>query len=170
MNAYPDEVRVRARELWLRGGLSDEAVAEQLGVRRPGTVGAWRREERWDELRRAVDAAAAVRVEAERNAAKGKIDQRHDQIGEALEGLVVRCLKSGGHAKPSELRAIAAVALMAQRLRRTANRMDDKPDPFVAAPQGNRRVEFRLATSPSESAPAPAVKPSAAVSPSPARS
>lgn len=163
MAAYPPDLRARARELWLAGRTTDEAVAEQLGVARKDTIRDWRREEGWDDLKRAVDAATNVRMLREKAAAKAKIDERHDQLAEALEALLVRSIKSGGTPRAGELRAFAAALETAQRVRRRANGMDEE-QPAATAAASVRRVVFEIAKPPPATMTAPKTTPAPAKS------
>ena len=59
MGKVQEKKREEARRLYLTGEISTNAeIAARLGVK-PHTVGRWRREEDWDDLRRKIDIRAA---------------------------------------------------------------------------------------------------------------
>lgn len=165
MSAYDASVRLQARELWLEGGRTDAQVAALVGVARVDTVRDWRRAEDWDGLRRAVDVATARRREAEAQDARATLNRRHDQLGEAVESLVVRAMKSSQTPRAGEVRALAGALLIAQRIRRTALGLEDGAP--LAAPNPLRPfpVTFVRRSSPVAAATLPGARNATPVAP-----
>lgn len=141
MTAYSADVRARARSMWLAGGMTDEQIAADLGLPRKDTVRDWRRDEDWGGLRHAVEVATAARLEAQKTAARAKVEQRYDQLAEALEALLIRAMR-GISPRGAELRALASAAESMQRIRRTANGLDEPAPPGSANAEVTRRVVF----------------------------
>lgn len=128
---YSASVKEAAMQFWL-SGRTDGEIAEAVGCRRAATIRDWRHAGRWehvkDLIRRGVDEQlAALRADKVR-----ALNERHDNIGTAIEQQAVRqlqSLSSSGEMTPADLRAISGSMLNAQRLRRTALDADDHPPP-----------------------------------------
>ena len=71
------------------------------------------------------DVLDARRREADAHDARAALNRRHDQLGEAVESLVVRAMKSSQTPRAGEVRALAGALLIAQRIRRTALGLED---------------------------------------------
>lgn len=126
---YSIALKEAAMQLWL-SGRTDAEIGKTLGVRRADTIRDWRHAGRWEHLkdlirRRVDEQIAALRIDKVR-----ALNERHDNIGAAIEQQAVRqlqALSASGDLTPADLRAISAAMLNAQRLRRTALNADDQP-------------------------------------------
>ncbi len=45
---YGQEIKLKAKALWIVGNHTDQQIADQLGIQRPETIGEWRRKENWN--------------------------------------------------------------------------------------------------------------------------
>ncbi len=159
---YPATVRDRARDLWLDGKMTDEAIAQACGVTRTNTVREWRREGAWEDLKRLIDAKVEF---ADRERSRGhvaKLNARHDQLGETIEAMILRYLRSassgGGRGLSArDIRALALAVESAQRIRRTAADADvpssaEATPNLAAMPAASRIVRLVIAERPESSA------------------
>ena len=81
---YPNDVRERARDLWLAGGMSDPQIATAVGVDRPDTIRNWRKAEDWESFRVVVDRSVKERIAKDERVAVREMNKRHDKLGEAI--------------------------------------------------------------------------------------
>src|ERR1051325_10314278 len=81
---YSDEVRGKARDLWLQGK-TDEEIAAALGITRPDTIRDWRRKEDWTGMRRVIERGVSLRFDAERNVATADAKSREIRMVDAME-------------------------------------------------------------------------------------
>src|SRR5262245_55777775 len=88
------KLREEGRRLYLTGEIASNAeIAARLGVK-PHTVGAWRREEDWDGLRRKVDRRAAELFVEKIATDRVTLNTQHFQMWGLLLGRLVTALKS----------------------------------------------------------------------------
>ena len=89
------KIREDARRLYLTGELQTNAeIATRLGVK-PHTIGKWRREEDWDDLRRKVERRASE-IFAEKIASdRVTLNVRHYRFWDLLLGRLAEDLKKG---------------------------------------------------------------------------
>jgi transposase-like protein len=162
---YPQHVKDRARELYLRGGMTFAEIAadRQVGVARPDTVRDWARDHGWAELKRVVerlaDARSAVRDAEDRDELRAK----HDGLGELVEALAVRLLRArrpdgAPDISPADLASCARAIALAQSVRRKARGLDSPGSP-AAIPSGPTTIVFQPAIPPEGSPRAPGSSP-----------
>src|SRR5262245_51866256 len=121
----PDSVKLEARAKWIRGGASDEAIARELGIR-PGTLRAWKVAGHWIELRDQLHGIVDDEVRARVLKERMELNQKHDQLGAALEGMIVRAMRESA-LDPADLRSLASALAATQRVRRIATGIDKLP-------------------------------------------
>ena len=122
---YDHSVRDAARRLWLMGGMTDAQIAEQVGVQRADTIRDFRRAGDWESLREVIRTGIDAELIARQAKRLEGMNAKHDQLGEAIESLVVKQLKSRGpngesNLSAADIRSLAGALLNAQRLRRIA--------------------------------------------------
>jgi transposase-like protein len=128
----PESVKLEARARWIRGGLSDEALARELGIR-PGTLRAWKDKENWPALRDQLHGIVADEVQVRVMKERAALNQKHDQLGDALEAMIVRKMRDRGSdgsssLEASDIRALAGALAATQRVRRIATGIDRLPE------------------------------------------
>ena len=114
------KVREKARELFLTGAMESNAeIAKNVHVK-PHTVGQWRKEEGWDELRLHIDRKAAEKMAEQIASDRVALNVRHYRFWEALLGLVAEGLKNPQAFDPRTVERIASVLKRAQKGQRLA--------------------------------------------------
>lgn len=116
VKGYPDDVRLRARVLWLVGGLTDTQIAEQLGIARPGTIGDWRAEEGWEHEREAIQQATEQRVSQAVAETISEMNARHLKEAQLLQSKGIQALRTLDPQKASEAAAMIEAGMKAERL------------------------------------------------------
>ena len=114
------KMREEARRLFLTGEAeTNSAIAIRLKVK-PHTVGRWRKEEDWDDLRRKVDRRAAE-VFAEKIASdRVSLNVRHYRMWDLLLAKLAEDLKSKQGVEIRELDRISGILERAQKGQRLA--------------------------------------------------
>jgi hypothetical protein len=105
-------VREKAREQFLTGALESNAeIAKHVRVK-PHTVGQWRKEERWDELRLQIDRKAAEKMAEQIASDRVALNVRHYRFWEALLAQVADGIKNP---KGFDLRSVERMASVLER-------------------------------------------------------
>lgn len=113
------KLREEARRLFLSRELNTNAeIAGRLGVK-PHTVGAWRKEEAWDDLRLKVDKRAAEKLIEQLSSEKVTLNVRHYKYWEYLLTQMVESFK-GAKYGIREWEKIAGILERAQKGQRLA--------------------------------------------------
>jgi transposase-like protein len=125
---YSDEVRGKARDLWLQGK-TDEEIAAALGITRPDTIRDWRRKEDWTGIRRVIERGVSLRFDAERNVATADAKSREIRMVDAMESLIARQLRQVGSSQDvrtasNSLRSLTGALANIQLVRRRALEQD----------------------------------------------
>jgi hypothetical protein len=152
---YSPSVKEGAMRLWL-SGRTDEDIARTLGIRRADTIRDWRRTGNWEHFREIIRNGVDEQIAAMRTEKVRALNERHDQLGAAIEQQAVKqlqALSSSGDLTPADLRAISGSLLNSQKLRRTALDADDQPPPKDAHP-GPPIIVYQLAKAPRRPRPA----------------
>ncbi|MBD3237489.1 MAG: hypothetical protein GF330_12355 [Candidatus Eisenbacteria bacterium] len=114
------KIAEEARRLYLTGECeTNREIAVRLGVK-PHTIGRWRREEDWDELRRKVDRRAAEMFVEKIASDKVSLNVRHYRMWELLLANVADDLKERKVGDIRELERLAAILDRAQKGQRLA--------------------------------------------------
>lgn len=106
------KVREKARQLFLTGALESNAeIAKHLRIK-PHTVGHWRKEERWDDLKLEIDRRAAEKMVEQIATDRVALNTRHYRFWEALLGQVAEGIKNP---KSFDLRTVERLASVLER-------------------------------------------------------
>ena len=117
MGRHTRKVRERARELYLTGEITSLAeIARRIKVK-PHTVGHWKRDEQWDELRLKIDRRAAEQL-AERIASERvTLNSQHFKLWGVVVSRLFESLQRGG-LQGEEVRGLEKVAGILDRAQR----------------------------------------------------
>jgi hypothetical protein len=113
-------MREEARRLFLTGETeTNSAIAIRLKVK-PHTVGRWRKEEDWDDLRRKVDRRAAELFADKIASDRVSLNVRHYRMWDLLVAKLAEDLKSKQVLESRELERISGILERAQKGQRLA--------------------------------------------------
>jgi len=114
------KIREEARRLYLTGELQTNAeIAVRLRVK-PHTVGKWRRDENWDDLRRKVDRRAAELFAEKIASDRVTLNVRHYRMWDLLIAKLADDLKGRPGIEIRELEKISGILDRAQKGQRLA--------------------------------------------------
>ena len=114
------KIREKARELFLSSEAdSNVEIARHLKVK-PHTIAAWRKAERWDELRIAVDRRAAEKLVEEIATDRVALNRRHYKFWELALARTAEVLKSDQVTDLRALERMTAILDRAQKGQRLA--------------------------------------------------
>lgn len=112
--------REEARRLYLAGEMETNAeIAARLKVK-PHTVGRWRREESWDDLKRKIDRRAAEMFVEKIATDRTTLNVRHYRIWELVLARLMEDLKNSPTVDIRELERVAGIMDRAQKGQRLA--------------------------------------------------
>lgn len=113
-------LRKRALELYLSGEASTNAeIAARLKIK-PHTVGKWRKDELWDDMRFKVDRRAAEMLTEKLATDRVSLNLRHYRMWELVLAKLAEALKGKGSLDPRELDRVSAILNRAQQGQRLA--------------------------------------------------
>ena len=114
------KIREEARRLYLTGEMGTNAeIATRLGVK-PHTVGKWRRDEDWDDLRLKIDLRAAEMFVERLATDRVSLNLRHYRLWDLLLGRLAEDLKSRAVTDIRELERVASILERSQKGQRLA--------------------------------------------------
>ena len=95
MARHPKRKREEARRLYLTGECSSVAEIARRLKTKPHTVGVWKQEENWDELRLKIDRQAAEKLVAQLAGERVQLNARHFKFWDVVGSRVVDLVKDG---------------------------------------------------------------------------
>ncbi|MFC1573212.1 phage terminase small subunit-related protein [Candidatus Eisenbacteria bacterium] len=114
------KIREEARRLYLTGEMQNNAeIAKRLGVK-AHTVGKWRRDEGWDDLRLKIDVRAAEAFVEKIATDRVSLNVRHYRLWDLLLARLADDLKTRTVSDIRELERIAAILERSQKGQRLA--------------------------------------------------
>jgi transposase-like protein len=113
---YPDEIRLKAKALWIVGRHTDAEIAERLGIARPGTIGDWRKDDGWEQERAIIQEATEAKVAAAISETVAEMNSRHLKECQLLQTKGVQALRRLDPTKASEAAAMIEAGLRTERL------------------------------------------------------
>ncbi len=115
------KVREEARRLYLTGEVTSNAeIAARLKLK-PHTVGLWRRQEAWDDLRLKIDRRAAELLVEKLANDRVTLNANHFKLWGVVVSQLLETLKDGGaEAKVKTLEKVSAILDRAQKGQRLA--------------------------------------------------
>ena len=120
MGKQHSKIREEARRMFLTGETDTNAeIARRLGVK-PHTIGKWRRDEDWDDLRMKIDRRAAEMFVEKIASDRVTLNVRHYRMWELLLAKLAEDLKSRQVTDIRELERIASILERSQKGQRLA--------------------------------------------------
>ena len=113
---YPQDVRLKAKAMWLAGGHSDAQIAANLGIARIDTIGQWRRQEQWDKDKQCVLEAAERRVQEAVAESTAEMNTRHLKEYQLLQTKGIQALRRLDPQKAAEAQAMVDAGIRGERL------------------------------------------------------
>lgn len=113
---YPEEVRLRAKALWLSGTQSDAQIAVALGISRVDTIGQWRRQESWDRDRKYVQQVTEQRVQEAVAETIADMNARHLKEYQLLQTKGIHALRRLDPQKAAEAQTMVDAGIRGERL------------------------------------------------------
>jgi hypothetical protein len=123
MRKSHEKIREEARRLCLTGELQTNAeIAARLGVK-PHTVGKWRRDEEWDDMRLKIDLRAAELFVEKLATDRVTLNVRHFRLWDLLLARLAVDLKTKAITEIRDLERIAGILERSQKGQRLAKGM-----------------------------------------------
>jgi transposase-like protein len=116
LKGYSQDVKLRAKALWIVGNLSDQQIADQLGIARAGTIGDWRKEDGWEHEREIIRQATEERVAAAVSETISAMNTRHLREYQLLQSKGVAALKHLDPRTAAEAQSAIDVGIRGERL------------------------------------------------------
>ena len=113
---YPDEVRLKAKAMWIVGRNTDAEIAEQLGIARPGTICDWRRDENWEREREIIQRATEEKISAAISETISEMNARHLKEYQYLQTKGIAALKHLDPRTAAEAQSMVDVGVRGERL------------------------------------------------------
>ena len=113
---YGQDVKLRAKALWIVSNHTDQHIAEQLGIQRAETIGEWRRAEGWDKERDIIKQETDRRVSEAVAETISEMNSRHLKEYQLLQTKGVQALKGLDPKKASEALAMVDTGIKGERL------------------------------------------------------
>jgi len=113
---YDQDIRIKAKALWIVGNHTDQHIADQLGITRSETVGEWRRSERWDLERDIIQKETDRRVSQAVAETISEMNTRHLKEYQLLQTRGIQALKTLEPTKASEATAMVDAGIRGERL------------------------------------------------------
>ncbi|MBU2500750.1 hypothetical protein KJ682_05430 [bacterium] len=114
--AYGRDIMLMAKAMWICGAGTDQQIAQRLGIKRPETIGEWRRSEGWDEERRVVQQVTEERVNQAVAETISEMNSRHLKEFQLMQTKGVQGLKSLDPRTAAEAAAMLDSGIKGERL------------------------------------------------------
>lgn len=114
--AYGRDIMLQAKALWITGAGTDQQIAQRLGIKRPETIGEWRRNEGWDQERLYVQKITEERVTQAVAETITEMNTRHLKEYQLLQNKGVQGLKDLAPKTAGEAMALVDVGIKGERL------------------------------------------------------
>ncbi|MBU2501970.1 hypothetical protein KJ682_11635 [bacterium] len=114
--AYGQDIKLQAKALWITGAGTDQQIAQRLGIKRPETIGDWRRTEGWDIERQYVQKITEERVTQAVAETITEMNTRHLKEYQLLQSKGVQGLKDLAPKTAGEAMSLVDVGIRGERL------------------------------------------------------
>ncbi|HOX27257.1 MAG TPA: hypothetical protein PLL30_16180 [Candidatus Krumholzibacteria bacterium] len=113
---YGEDVKLRAKALWIVGNHTDQQIAEQLGIPRSETISEWRRREDWDREREVIQQETDRRVTNAVAETISEMNSRHLKEYQLLQTKGLQALKKLDPKTAAEAHAMLDTGIKGERL------------------------------------------------------
>jgi len=113
---YGDDIKIKAKALWIVGNHSDQQIADQLGIQRTETIGEWRRTENWDLEREIIQKETERRVSEAVAESIAQMNVRHLREFQLMQTKGVQALKVLDPVRASDAAAMIDAGIKGERL------------------------------------------------------
>lgn len=113
---YSQEVKLRAKALWIVGHYTDQQIASQLDIQRVETIGDWRRNDGWDLERDIIQKATEERISQAIAETVSEMNERHLKEYQLLQTKGVQALKHLDPRSATEAAAMLDAGVKGERL------------------------------------------------------
>jgi hypothetical protein len=114
--AYGRDIMLQAKALWITGGGTDQQIAERLGIKRPETIGEWRRAENWEKERKYVQKITEEKITQAVAETISEMNARHLKEYQLLQTKGVQALKLIDPKTANEALSMVDVGIKGERL------------------------------------------------------
>lgn len=116
MMAYGQDTKLQAKALWITGAGTDQQIADRLDIKRPETIGEWRRAGQWDRERQYVQQVVEERVSLAVAETVSEMNERHLKEFQLLQSKGVKGLKDLDPRTAAEAAAMLDTGIRGERL------------------------------------------------------
>ncbi len=116
VHGYPQEVKLKAKAMWIVGNLTDAQIAERLGITRPGTILDWRKAEGWEQEREIIAKATEEKVAAAISETISEMNARHLKEYQLLQTKGIAALRRLDPRTAAEAQSMIDVGVRGERL------------------------------------------------------
>ena len=113
---YGPDTKLRAKALWITGQGTDAQIAERLGIRRPETIGEWRRAGDWDREKLYVQQVTEERASQAVAETVSAMNSRHLKEYQLMQTKGIQALKRLDPQKAAEAQAMIDSGIKGERL------------------------------------------------------
>ena len=113
---YGRETMLKARALWVSSSMTDQQIADQLGIKRVGTLADWRRAENWEAEREIIQRETDRRISEAVAETVSQMNSRHLKEFQLMQTKGVQALKILEPTKANEAAAMIDSGIKGERL------------------------------------------------------
>ncbi len=113
---YSEDIRLKAKAMWIVGRYTDTEIAEELGISRPGTICDWRREENWEREREIIQKATEEKVTAAISETIAEMNARHLKEYQLLQTKGIQALRRLDPRTAAEAQVMVDTGVRGERL------------------------------------------------------
>ncbi|MFH2053560.1 MAG: hypothetical protein ABIK96_13935 [bacterium] len=114
--AYPPDIKLQAKIMWITGTGTDQQIAERLGIQRPETVAEWRRAENWEEERQVIQRLMEEKIARAVTETLTEANARHLKEYQLVQTKGVQALKTMDPKSAGEAMAMIDIGIKGERL------------------------------------------------------
>lgn len=113
---YGPDVKLRAKALWIVGNMTDQQIADAVGISRSETIGDWRRSESWEKERAIIQQETDRRVSQAVAETISEMNSRHLRQYQLLQSKGLAALKRFDPKSATEAQAMMDIGIKGERL------------------------------------------------------